>query len=55
MELVDLVDSARRIKQTGIPRTEVDRFPDLYLQIVIVVIFDRQDVCWFIKELWIKR
>lgn len=42
VELVDLVDSSGQIQQKGIPRTEIDRFPDLRLQIVIVVVFDSQ-------------
>ena len=42
LEFVDLVDSTGQIQQKGIPRTEIDRFPDLHLQIVIVVVFDSQ-------------
>lgn len=42
IELVDLVDSSGRIQQKSVSRTEIDKFPDLHLQIVIVVVFDSQ-------------
>jgi 8-oxo-dGTP pyrophosphatase MutT (NUDIX family) len=42
IELVDLVDSSGTIQKQSVPRTEVDRYPDLHLQIVIGVIFDKQ-------------
>jgi 8-oxo-dGTP pyrophosphatase MutT (NUDIX family) len=41
VELVDLVDSSGVIRKHKIPRTEVDLYPDLHMQIVIGVIFDK--------------
>lgn len=42
-ECVDLVDSSGRIQRRNIPRTNVETYPDLHMQIVIGVIFDFQD------------
>lgn len=36
-ELVDLVDREGKIQVRGIPRDQVDKYPDLYLPIVVVV------------------
>lgn len=40
VELVDLVDSDGVIVKEGIPRNEIDQFPNLHMQIVIAVIFN---------------
>lgn len=40
-ELVDLVDVSGSIQKRNIPRSEVHIYPDLYLQIIIAVVFDK--------------
>lgn len=42
VELVDLVDSSGQVKKRNVLRSEVSLYPDLYLQIVICIVFDRQ-------------
>lgn len=42
VERVDLVDSSGIIVQYGIPRSEAGLYPDLHVQIVIAVIFDKE-------------
>lgn len=42
VELIDLVDSSGKIVQYGVPRSEADLYPDLHVQIVIGVIFDKE-------------
>ena len=41
IELTDLVDANGIIKKQGIPRNEIDSYPDLHLQIAIAVIFNK--------------
>lgn len=40
VELIDLVDASGHIQKQGIPRSDLDLYPNLHLQIVILVIFD---------------
>lgn len=40
IELVDLVDRNGVVKKQGIPRPDINLYPELYLQIIIGVIFD---------------
>ena len=40
IEFVDLVDQLGIIKEKKVPKEEIKRYPDLYLQIIIAVIFD---------------
>ncbi len=42
VELVDLVDASGTIIKQGVLRSEADLYPDLHLQIVIGVIFDKE-------------
>lgn len=42
IELVDLVDSSGIIRKRGIPRSKIDSYPDLYMQIVIGVVFNKK-------------
>ena len=41
IELVDLVDRSGVIKKQGVPRPEADGLPDLYLQIVVAIILNK--------------
>lgn len=41
VELVDLVDSKGLVIERPVPRNKVEDYPDLHLQIVICVIFDK--------------
>ena len=41
VELVDLVDSKGLVIERSVPRNNVEDYPDLHLQIVICVIFDK--------------
>ncbi len=42
IERVDLVDSSGAIQKNGVLRSDVGLYPDLHLQIVIGVIFDKE-------------
>jgi 8-oxo-dGTP pyrophosphatase MutT (NUDIX family) len=42
VELVDLVDVSGNIKIRGVPRFETGLYPNLHLQIVIAVVFDKE-------------
>lgn len=42
IELVDLVDDSGVIQKRKVPRTEIDSYPNLYLQIVIGVVLDKE-------------
>jgi len=42
IELVDLVDASGKIQKSGIPRSEVELYPDLHMQIVIGVFLNKE-------------
>ena len=42
VELVDLVDVSGNVKQRGVPRSEIELYPDLHLQIVIGVVINKE-------------
>ena len=42
IELVDLVDASGKIQKKGVARDEIERYPDLHLQIAIAVAFNSE-------------
>lgn len=42
IEYIDLVDTSGNVKLRNLPRSEADQYPDLHMQIVVGVIFDRE-------------
>lgn len=54
-ELVDLVDASGVIQKRAVPRTKIDLYPKLYLQIVIGVIFNSKDEILVHKRAVTKR
>jgi len=55
VELVDLVDASGIIQKQRIPRSEVDSYPDLHLQIVIGVVLDKKGRMLVHKRAQTKR
>lgn len=54
IELTDLVDVNGVIEKQGIPRNEIDLYPDLHLQIAIAVIFNKSGEILVQKRAMIK-
>lgn len=55
IELVDLVDSLGVIRSRSVPRSEIDLYPNLHLQIVIGVVFDSRGRVLVHKRAKIKK